>query len=152
MKIFSPAFNDGERIPVRYTCEGPNISPPLKFADVPKTAKSLVLMVEDPDAPAKPWVHWLVFNIPPQASGFDENSIAKGATQGICNGGTFGYEGPCPPTGEHKYLFKLFALDTVLDIPNESDRRVLIREMEGHVIDTAILTGVYQKEKMKVEK
>jgi Raf kinase inhibitor-like YbhB/YbcL family protein len=148
MKISSPAFNDGERVPVKYTCEGPNISPPLTFTDVPSNAKSLVLMVEDPDAPAKPWVHWLVFNIPPTAKGFDESSIAQGSVQGLCNGNTFGYEGPCPPQNEHTYLFKLYALDKKLDIPNESDRKTVLREMEGHVIAEAVLRGKYKKEKI----
>lgn len=148
MKLTSTAFNDGERVPVKYTCEGPNISPPLSFTDVPAKAKSLVLMVEDPDAPAKPWVHWLVFNIPADAKGFEENSIAPGSTQGLCNGNTFGYEGPCPPENEHTYLFKLYALDKKLDIPNESDRKVVLREMKGHIIAEAVLKGKYRKEKV----
>jgi Raf kinase inhibitor-like YbhB/YbcL family protein len=149
MKIASPVFNDGGGIPLKYTCEGPNISPPLKFIDVPDHTKSLVLIVEDPDAEAKPWVHWLVFNIPAHVSGFDENSIAKGSTQGICNGNTFGYEGPCPPSGVHKYLFKLYALDIILPIPDSSDRKRVIHEMKGHVLAEAILTGMYQKQKIK---
>lgn len=147
MKITSTAFKDGERVPVKYTCEGPNISPPLQFSDVPDSAKSLVLMVEDPDAPAKPWVHWLVFNIPANATKFEENSIAPGSTQGLCNGNTFGYEGPCPPQNEHTYLFKLYALDKTLDIPAESDRKQVLAEMEGHVVAEAVLHGKYKKEK-----
>ena len=146
MEIKSPVFKDGERVPVKYTCEGPNVSPPLQFTDVPAEAKSLVLMVEDPDADAKPWVHWLVFNIPPQSGGFEENAIADGAQQGLCNGNTFGYEGPCPPENEHTYLFKLYALDKVLDIVPESDRKKVLKEMEGHVVAEALLRGKYKKE------
>jgi Raf kinase inhibitor-like YbhB/YbcL family protein len=149
MKIISPVFRDGESIPLKYTCEGQNISPPLKFIEIPDNAKSLVLMVEDPDAQAKPWVHWLVFNIPVSVSGFDENSIARDATQGICNGNTFGYEGPCPPSGEHKYLFKLYALDMRLSIPDASDRKRVLHEMKGHVLAEAMLTGKYRKQKVK---
>jgi Raf kinase inhibitor-like YbhB/YbcL family protein len=150
MKITSPVFKNGETIPKKYTCEGENISPPLKFIEIPGSAKSLVLMVEDPDAEAKPWVHWLVFNIPPNGSGFDEAAVSKGSTMGLCNGNTFGYEGPCPPSGEHKYFFKLYALDTLLNIPAESDRKKVLKEMEGHVLAEAVLMGRYQKEKVKI--
>lgn len=149
MEITSPAFENGERIPRKYTCQGPNISPPLQFSNVPDGAKSLALMVEDPDAPAKPWVHWLVFNIPADASGFGEAAIAPGSTQGLCNGNTFGYEGPCPPENEHQYLFRLYALDIRLDIPDASDRKVVLREMEGHVLAEAVLKGSYKKEKQQ---
>jgi Raf kinase inhibitor-like YbhB/YbcL family protein len=149
MKISSPSFNSGEKIPKKYTCEGPNISPPLNFSDVPANTKSFVLMVEDQDAEAKPWVHWLVFNIPPSTRKFEEDSIAPGATQGLCNGNTFGYEGPCPPENEHSYLFRLYALDIRLTIPDASDRKVVLREMEGHIISEATLIGLYQKETVK---
>lgn len=146
MKLTSPVFKEGERVPTKYTCEGPNVNPPLTFEDVPQEAKSLVLMVEDPDAEAKPWVHWLVFNIAPHVTGFDENSYPEESTPGLCNGGTFGYEGPCPPTNEHTYDFKLYALDTMLDIPNESDRKVVLKKMEGHVLAEATLVGKYKKQ------
>jgi Raf kinase inhibitor-like YbhB/YbcL family protein len=149
MQITSPAFKNGERIPSKYTCEGTNISPPLRFIDVPKEAKTLVLMVEDPDAKAKPWVHWLVFNIPSSSIGFDENAISKNATQGLCNGNTFGYEGPCPPQGQHDYLFKLYALNVALDIPATSDRKKVLQAMEGHVLAEATLVGKYQKQNSK---
>ena len=151
MQLKSSAFQDGERVPSKYTCEGPNISPSFEFVDVPENAKSLVLMVEDPDADAKPWVHWLVFNIPPDASGFPEGGVAPGSTEGLCNGNTFGYEGPCPPVKEHVYLFRLYALDIRLDIPAESNRKVVLKEMEGHVIEEAILHGKYKKEQKQVE-
>jgi Raf kinase inhibitor-like YbhB/YbcL family protein len=146
MEITSTAFGNGEKIPRKYTCEGPNISPPLKFSNIPDGAASLVLMVEDPDAPAKPWVHWLVFNIPAAATGFEENAIAPGSTQGLCNGDTFGYEGPCPPENEHQYLFRLYALDAGLNIPDASNRKAVLLAMHGHVLATATLTGLYKKE------
>lgn len=148
MQITSPAFKNNDKIPEKYTCEGLNINPTLKFHDVPAGTKSLVLMVEDPDAAAKPWVHWLVFNIPLTAGGFIENSIPPGAIEGICNGGTVGYEGPCPPKGLHQYLFKLYALDIILDIPDTSDRRTVLREMNGHVIAEAVLRGIYKKQEV----
>jgi hypothetical protein len=146
MKITSKAFEDNQTIPVQYTCEGPNVSPPLEFHDIPEQTKSLVLLVEDPDAPAKPWVHWFVFNIPPKATGFDEDSIAEGAQQGLCNGNTLGYEGPCPPENEHTYLFKLYALDIVLPADPVPDRKKALPMMEGHVIEEALLRGKYEKE------
>ncbi len=147
MEIKSSAFKDGESIPVKYTCEGPNVSPPLQFSEVSSEAKSLVLMIEDPDAEAKPWVHWLVFNIPPQSKGFEEGSVAQGAQEGLCNGNTFGYEGPCPPENEHTYLFKLSAVDKMLDIAPESDRKKVLKEIEGHVVEKAVLKGKYQRQK-----
>lgn len=146
MKIESTAFNDNEDIPVQYTCEGPNVSPPLTFSDIPESAKSLLLFVEDPDAPAKPWVHWFVFNIPPTAMGFDEDSIAQGAELGLCNGNTLGYEGPCPPENEHTYFFKLYALDIQLPSDPIPDRKKALELMEGHIVEEALLRGKYEKQ------
>ncbi|HYG41055.1 MAG TPA: YbhB/YbcL family Raf kinase inhibitor-like protein [Cytophagales bacterium] len=145
MEITSPAFKNGEKVPKQFTCEGININPSLKFSNVPAEAKSLVLLVEDPDADAKPWVHWLVYNIPPQCGGFEEDSIPKGAIQGICNGGTYGYEGPCPPDRLHNYMFKLYAIDKILDVPESADRKAILKEIEGHVVDEALLVGTYPK-------
>ena len=145
MQLKSKAFEDGGMIPVKFTCEGPNISPPLEFIDVPAEAKSLVLMIEDPDAEAKPWVHWMVFNIPPDAKAFEENSIAPGAEQGLCNGNTLGYEGPCPPENEHTYVFKLYAVDKMLDTDPTPDRKKVLQQIHGHTIDEVVLEGRYQK-------
>jgi hypothetical protein len=145
MQLKSRAFEDGGMIPVKFTCEGPNISPPLEFIDVPAEAKSLVLMIEDPDAEAKPWVHWMVFNIPPDAKAFEENSIAPGAEQGLCNGNTLGYEGPCPPENEHTYVFKLYAVDKMLDTDPTPDRKKVLQQIQGHTIDEVVLEGRYQK-------
>ncbi len=145
MQLKSKAFEDGGMIPVKFTCEGPNVSPPLEFIDVPAEAKSLVLMIEDPDAEAKPWVHWMVFNIPPDAKGFEENSIAPGAQQGLCNGNTLGYEGPCPPENEHTYVFKLYAVDKMLDTNPTPDRKKVLEQIHGRTIDEAVLEGRYEK-------
>src|SRR4051794_565861 len=107
MRITSPIFQNGQHVPTQYTCNGQNVNPPMDFHEVPLEAKSLVLMVEDVDAPAKPWVHWLVFNIPATSTFCPEHDIPTGSTEGICNGGTFGYEGPCPKyfAGTHHYHF-----------------------------------------------
>ena len=145
MFIKSDVFEEGQKIPRKYTCEGPNVSPPLTFGDVPTNAKSLVLLVEDPQAEARPWVHWMVFNIPPQATGFPENGIADGAQQGLCNGNTLGYEGPCP-SERHQYLFKLYATDLMLRAEPVPDRKKALAQMEGHVLEQAQLTGWYEKE------
>ena len=147
MEIKSEAFNNGDRIPKKYTCEGPNISPPLQFSNIPEGTKSLVLMIEDPDAEAKPWVHWMVFNIPPDAKGFEEDSIATGARQGLCNGNTLGYEGPCPPENEHTYVFKLYAVDKMLPANPTPDRKKVLEQIQGHTIVEAVLEGRYEKGK-----
>jgi len=145
MEIKSPAFKDGETIPEKYTCEGPNISPALHFSNVPEEAESLLLLVEDPDAEAKPWVHWFVFNIPVTSQGFEEDSIDIGAQQGLCNGNTLGYEGPCPPENEHTYFFKLYALDKKLQPDPTPDRKKALKEIEGHIVAQAVLKGKYKK-------
>lgn len=144
MRLTSSAFKDTEIVPVSYTCEGPNISPPLNFVDIPTETKSLVLLIEDPDAPAKPWVHWLVFNIPPTTNHVEAGQIPTGGTEGIANGGTHGYEGPCPPSGKHTYIFSLYALNSVLPLPSTADRKDVLEAMKERVIETAQLTGVYQ--------
>ena len=147
MQLKSTAFEGGGMIPVKFTCEGPNVSPPLEFIDVPAQAKSLVLMIEDPDAETKPWVHWMVFNIPPDTKGFEENSIATGAQQGLCNGNTLGYEGPCPPENEHTYVFKLYAVDKMLNTNPIPDRKKVLEQIHGHTIDEVVLEGRYKKGK-----
>lgn len=144
MKITSPAFEHNQLVPVRFTCQGPNINPPLAFADIPAEAQSLVLIVEDVDAPANPWVHWLVFNIPPSTREVPQGAIPKGGTEGLANGNTFGYEGPCPKyfTGTHHYHFKLYALDSPLALPAESNRDAVLPAMRNHVLAEAQLIGL----------
>jgi Raf kinase inhibitor-like YbhB/YbcL family protein len=149
MRITSPAFADKIPVPVQYTCKGPNTSPPFEFIDVPKKAKSLALIVEDLDAPNH-WIHWLVYNIPANVTHFEEGKIPDGAVNGICNGGTQGYEGPCPKyfKGIHRYSFKLFALDIMLEVPSIADKNVVVSEMEGHILETAELIGVAEGEEV----
>lgn len=143
MQITSPAFANGDYIPSKYTCEGENISPPLKFEDVPSETESLVLLVEDLSVKNRPWVHWVVFNIPPNAHGFEEGHTFEGSTLGLANGSYAGYKGPCPEDKEHEYQFSLFALDKILNIPEASDRAVIVREMRGHIIAQDTLRGKF---------
>lgn len=142
MQLLS-VFKEGEAIPMPHTCLGPNISPPLEFRDIPDNTESLVLIIEDIDASPKPWTHWLVFNIPPAATQVAEGKLPEGATEGLANNHTFGYEGPCPKyfSGTHHYWFRLYALNTILDLPPESEREEVEAKMRGHILDEAVLTG-----------
>lgn len=151
MHLNSPAFSYDQPVPEKYTCKGPNISPPLEFHEIPPAAKSLVLVVEDIDSQDQ-WVHWLVYNIPPDTRKFDEGKLPAGAVDGLCNGGTHGYEGPCPKyfNGLHHYRFSLYALDTRLNIPESADTREIRRRMEGHVIDSDVLIGTAEGEEGNV--
>src|SRR3989338_10824520 len=116
MNITSSAFKEGESMPAIYTCEGRNINPPLRFGNVPSTAVSLALIVDDPDAPMGTWVHWTMWNIDPAITEIGENSVPAGAVQGLTSSNKNAYGGPCPPSGTHRYFFKLYALDTLLDL------------------------------------
>jgi Raf kinase inhibitor-like YbhB/YbcL family protein len=144
MFISSPAFPDHTIVLKPHTCMGENISPPLEFGDLPTETKSLVLIVEDRDATPVPWVHWLVFNIPPDTTTVSAGSIPAGGTEGIANGGTHGYEGPCPKYfhGTHHYHFQLFALDAILDLPPSANKAHVAASMKEHVIDSATLVGL----------
>ena len=133
-----------EDIPAKYTCEGENINPPLTFSEVPKESKSLVLIVDDPDATGgKTFLHWLLYNIPPATMQILENSVPEGSTLGMTHFGKVSYGGPCPPSGKHRYFFKLFALDMVLDLPEGASREEVEAKMSGHDIATAELIGLY---------
>src|SRR5260370_33348157 len=116
MNISSPAFANNQPIPDKYTCTGDNINPPLEFSHIPAQAKSLVLMVDDPDAPSGLWVHWTIFNMPPSITHIAENTKPETGTEGITSFGKPGYGAPCPPLGTHRYFFKLYALDTTLTL------------------------------------
>lgn len=153
MQLRSPAFEHGGEIPMQYTCEGKDISPPLQWSGVPEGTKSLALVVDDPDAPdpAAPrvrWVHWVVFNIPPSVTALPENAAATGLPPGAAQGPNdwkrIGYGGPCPPIGRHRYVFTLYALDTVLALERPTKAQ-LEAAMRGHVLATADLIGTYQK-------
>jgi Raf kinase inhibitor-like YbhB/YbcL family protein len=147
MKITSPSFANNQPVPVKYTCNGPNGSPPFEFIDAPKNTASFVLVVEDLDAPNH-WIHWLVYNIPGTTSFFDEGKIPEGAVDGVCNGGTHGYEGPCPKffSGIHRYSFKLYALDTILNVPENADKGVVFEQFHNHILEEAELVGLAEGE------
>ena len=155
LKVTSPAFEQGGSIPTKYTCEGDDISPPLSWSGVPANAKSVAIIVDDPDAPdpAKPqrvYVHWVVYNIPTKTTSLGENAsksaLSGGAVQGKNDWGNAGYGGPCPPIGRHRYFFKVYALDTMLNLKNAT-KADLEREMKGHIVDSGELMGTYQKAK-----
>lgn len=145
MKLTSTAFADGEQIPGIYTCEGDNVNPPLTIKDVPAEAKSLALVILDPDSPQPPFIHWTLWNIPPDTTSIPERSIPEEAIEGITSAGKPGYFGPCPGVGEHRYIFKLIALDIALDLPPTTDQAELQDAEKGHVLDSIDLTGRYQK-------
>jgi hypothetical protein len=144
MTITSPAFKDGESIPDIYTCDGSNINPPLEFTNVPVEAKSLALVVNDPDAPSGNWVHWAVWNIPPTSVGLHAGEKIAGAVEGLTSFGRNGYGGPCPSTGEHRYVFKLYALNTTLRLQSVYGIK-LEKTIESQVIESAVLEGKYQR-------
>lgn len=146
MKILSSAFKNNTNIPSKYACDGDDVNPPLEFIDIPEKAKSLVLIIDDPDAPTKTWVHWVVYNISPNATGVDENSVPKNGIEGMTDFGKPGYGGPCPPSGTHRYFFKLYALDIVLDLPEGATKQMVEQKMQGHIIDQSELIGLYSKE------
>ena len=145
MKIVSSTFDNNQNIPSKYTCDGENINPPLTFSVIPNNAKSLVLIVDDPDAPGGVWTHWILFNISPAIQNITENSVPPEAIQGITSFGSNRYGGPCPPFGTHHYFFKLFALDTKLNLTDKTDSENLQEAMKGHVIEQTQLVGIYSR-------
>ena len=146
LKITSTAFKEKGLIPSKYTCDGADKNPPLFFDNVPDNAKSLALIVDDPDAPRGMWVHWLVWNIEPKIKELSEGSgPPKGAVQGMNDFRKLDYGGPCPPSGTHRYFFKLYALDAVLELKQGASKADLERSMKGHVLEQAELIGLYQK-------
>jgi len=151
IKIESSAFKEGEFIPSKYTCDGSNTSPPLKWSDSPEGTASLVLISDDPDAPGGTWVHWVVYNIPPAEKEFAENipssqTLENGTIQGTNDFGKVGYGGPCPPSGTHRYYFKLYALDTMLKLAAGATKKQVVEAMKGHVIAEAQLMGRYKRQ------
>ncbi|MEZ4448788.1 MAG: YbhB/YbcL family Raf kinase inhibitor-like protein [Nannocystaceae bacterium] len=154
MRLTSPAFATGESIPARYTCDGGDVSPPLRWSEVPPGARGLALVVDDPDAsdptaPTRTWVHWVLYDLDPGASGLPEGASAEaapgGARQGKNDWHRLGYGGPCPPIGRHRYFFRLYALDVVLGDLGAPDRGALERAMGGHVLARAELIGTYER-------
>jgi Raf kinase inhibitor-like YbhB/YbcL family protein len=145
MIISSSAFENSGVIPERYTCDGDNINPSLNIKSVPAGAKSLVLVVDDPDAPAGSWIHWTVWNINPETAAIAEGSVSPGAVEGVTSFGSIGYGGPCPSVGAHRYFFKLFALDTILELKSGATYGELESMMSGHILAKTELMGQYQR-------
>lgn len=146
-RISSPAFPHNGSIPARHTCDGPDLSPPLRIEGVPPGAKSLALIVDDPDAPGGTWVHWIVWNIDPATREIPENRLPGGAVQGRNGFGTEKYGGPCPPSGTHRYFFRLYALDAPLALARGADKARLESAMKGHVLGQAEFVGLYARQR-----
>lgn len=151
MKLTSPAFHDGGMIPSLFSCEGKNCNPPLGIADVPAQAKSLVLIMDDPDVPKslRPdgmYDHWVIFNMPPTTNQLKEHAVPPGI-QGKSTNGKNQYIGPCPPDREHRYFFKLYALDKMLDLKEGATKKEVEKAMHGHIVAESQLMGRYEKGK-----
>lgn len=148
--IISSAFSEGQTIPTRYTCDGPDVSPDLTWSGVPEKAASLALICDDPDAPMGTWVHWVLFNIPADADGLPaeippDATLENGACHGTNDFGKPGYGGPCPPGGTHRYFFKLYALDTELNLDSGISKAQLLEAIEGHILAEGRLMGTYSR-------
>jgi Raf kinase inhibitor-like YbhB/YbcL family protein len=143
--LSSPAFGSGGAIPAKHTCDGTDINPPLEIGPVPAGTASLALIMDDPDAPAGTWVHWVLWNIPPQTREIRENSVPSGASQGSNDWKRNSYGGPCPPSGTHRYFFKLYALDAPLKLGPATGKPELVRAMQGHILGQGELMGTYRK-------
>jgi len=150
MTIASPAFRAGEMIPAEFSCDGPNVSPPLVFENIPAEAKSLAIIVDDPDAPAGTWVHWVAYNIPAGTKELAKNippqkELSNGTRQGTNDFRRISYGGPCPPGGTHRYFFKLYALDIVPNLAAGATKAQLLDAMKGHILDQAELMAKYRR-------
>ena len=145
LKLSSMAFGSNGMIPEKYTCDGDDVAPPLAIEGVPESARSLALVVDDPDAPSGTWVHWVVWNIDPKTAEIAEGSVPHGAHQGMNDFRRLDYGGPCPPSGTHRYFFKLYALDTLLDLEKGAAKAALERAMKGHLLAQAQIIGRYRR-------
>ncbi|MHC4642827.1 MAG: YbhB/YbcL family Raf kinase inhibitor-like protein [Planctomycetota bacterium] len=159
IKLTSSAFEEGGLIPPKYTCDGADISPPLQWDAVPEGTKSIALISDDPDAPMGTWVHWVLFNLPADTTELHENTppdenlpngadekLPNGAMQGITDFRRIGYGGPCPPSGTHRYFFRIYALDTELDLAAGAAKSDLVNVMEGHILAQGQLMGKYKRQ------
>ena len=144
LSLTSPVFEEGLAIPSQYTCQGEDFSPALNWGEPPAGTQSFALIMDDPDAPLGTWVHWVLYDLPGEARGLEEAASGDGVP-GVNSSKNEGYNGPCPPSGEHRYFFKLYALDTVLDAEPGLDKEALLDLMEGHVLAEGRLMGVYAK-------
>lgn len=150
MEIKSTAFKEGGMIPAKYTCDGVNVSPPLSWSNFPKETKSFSLICDDPDAPMGTWVHWVIYDMPVGITQLPENiasqrELARGGKQGANDFRKIGYGGPCPPGGEHRYYFKLYALDGTTDLKPGATKEQLLKAMQGHILAEAQLVGKYKR-------
>jgi len=150
IKITSPAFVPGGKIPEKYTCDGIDVSPPLAWTSVPGGTKTFTLICDDPDAPMGTWVHWVLFNLPVDTIELPENilperELESGAKQGMNDFRKIGYGGPCPPGGTHRYYFKLYALDTEINLETGATKQELLKAMEGHILAEGQLMGRYER-------
>lgn len=148
--LSSPAFEQGKAIPRTYSCSGDDASPPLQWLGAPANTKSFALIMDDPDAPLGTWVHWVVFNIPADANSLPEKIVAQaqlpdGIQQGRNSSGKNGYSGPCPPSGTHRYFFRLYAVDITLDLPANTGKDQLLKAIEGHILGQAELMGTFSR-------
>jgi Raf kinase inhibitor-like YbhB/YbcL family protein len=148
-EITSPAFANGGGIPSDFSCDGRDVSPALSWTEPPTGTQSFALIMDDPDAPMGTWVHWVIFNIPASTRDLTEGTptdpqLSDGSQQGKTSAGSTGYHGPCPPSGTHRYFFKLYALDTVLSLSTKVDKKELLAAMEGHVLVNAELMGTFK--------
>jgi Raf kinase inhibitor-like YbhB/YbcL family protein len=150
LTVKSPAFREGEMIPAKYTCDGADVSPPLEISGIPPEAKSLALISDDPNAPRGTWVHWVLYDWPATDPKLPENlpktaELSNGAKQGITDFRRPGYGGPCPPSGTHRYYFKVYALDCVLGKPAGLTKAQLLEAMKGHILAEGVLMGRYAR-------
>jgi len=151
IKITSSVFEDGGLIPAEYTCDGADMSPPLQWGVVPEGTKSIALICDDPDAPMGTFVHWVIFGLPAETRELAENipsdeTLPNGAKQGKSDFGRIGYGGPCPPSGTHRYFFKIYALDTEIALAAGASKRELVKAMEGHILGQGQLIGKYKRQ------
>jgi len=152
LRLTSTAFKEGEAIPRGYTCDGANVSPPLEWTGVPKSAKTIAIIADDPDAPGGTWVHWVLYNLSAEGLGLIENTpqtetLQGGGVQGKNDFSKIGYGGPCPPSGTHRYFFKFYALDSELALQPGATRAEVEKAMEGHIVGQAQLMGTYRRER-----
>ncbi|MHC4184609.1 MAG: YbhB/YbcL family Raf kinase inhibitor-like protein [Planctomycetota bacterium] len=151
IKVTSSAFEEGALIPSRYTCDGADVSPPLQWESVPEGTNSVALISDDPDAPMGTWVHWVLFDLPPETRQLAENmptdkTLPSGARQGTNDFRKIGYGGPCPPDGTHRYFFKIYALDSVIDLTPGATKQELLKAMQGHILGQGQLMGKYKRQ------
>jgi len=151
IQLTSSAFKNGEMLPKKYTCDGDQVSPPLSWSGLPPATKSIAIISDDPDAPMRTFVHWVIFNIPPEEKGLPEDvpagvkELENGARQGVGDARQIGYISPCPPFGTHRYYFKIYALDTMLALEPGATKPALLKAMEGHILAQGELIGKYKR-------